>query len=137
MKKILIIGTGFLLLTVATLYVGHRIFVFAYSGTIIEGLTHDLADFYGEHNRLPASWTEFASWSRDRNSLNHWDASQLQSLFALQWGASVSPDHPPSEKLFTVLDREDFAGIESTVNDRLYFRCLYSVGLYQKQLPHP
>jgi len=55
----------------------------------------------------------------------------------LQWGATVSSEKPPEKNLFVVLDRHDFAGLEATVNNELYTRCLLSISVNQNQVPHP
>jgi hypothetical protein len=140
MKKILLIGFGVLLLA-CLIFAAHHVVrhlqLLAYDEKIFTGLTHDLGDFYGAHNRLPSNWTEFASWSSEQNSPCHWKASELEPLFALQWGATVSSEKPPDKQLFIVLDRRDFAGIEATVNNELYLRCLESLPIRQNQVTHP
>lgn len=97
----------------------------AQKGLVLEGLTHDVAAFYGQHGRLPNSWDEFVDWSKDAHTVTSWEAQSLENRFDLAWGLQIPLSDSESKKIFVVHDPR-FKDIESFVNQKLYDRCMIS-----------
>jgi hypothetical protein len=125
MKKYIIVGACAVLLILAGWWILSRAQIAAEKSAVMGGLTADIRRFYGEHERLPLSWEEFAAWSNTAQDTNHWNAVDLNDKFALKWGAQVSANHPPLEKIFIVLDPR-FKDIEPSANGLLYTWCIAS-----------
>jgi hypothetical protein len=123
MKKYIIIGGCVAVLIIfAGWWALSKANLFVQKEAILEGLTHDVAAFYGENKRLPANWEEFVAWSEKNHTDTHWTAEELNPRFALKWGAQVTPSDSRDEKIFIVLDPK-FKDIEPYANGRLHDRC--------------
>ncbi len=123
MKSYVIIGCGAALFVLAAWITLDRANLFVVKGMILQGLVGDVANFYGENERLPFNWEEFVSWANTTHTSRQWTADELNSRFALKWGANVSLNDSNPPRLFIVLVPE-FKDIELPVNAALYSRCL-------------